>query len=251
MSRDNHLRSNERPERSTSRSISRFRNNASKSHHRSRSPPLYRSSPPLKRSRYQRERSHSIEKNGHRRGPTPTDIRRKNPDPSKVLGVFNLHVKTTEREIRDVFDRFGQIDDIIMVKDAKTRGFRGYCFIYYNKQRDATEALSQCNGIELKERMIRVDYSLSERPHSSTPGEYRGKRGGNVRGGSFRSRPYERTRYYEKHDNDRFRRQRSSERYIRKDDYRRRSREYERIPRSIDDRHRRSSRSPRERYDKH
>lgn len=53
--------------------------NASKSHHRSRSPPLYRSSPPLKRSRYQRERSRSIEKNGHRRGITPTDIRRKNP----------------------------------------------------------------------------------------------------------------------------------------------------------------------------
>lgn len=48
--------------------------NASKSRLQYRS-----SSPPLKRSRYQRERSRSIEKNGHsRRGATPTDIRRKN-----------------------------------------------------------------------------------------------------------------------------------------------------------------------------
>lgn len=174
------------------------------------------------------------------------------------MGVFNLHVKTTEREIRDVFERFGQIDDIIMVKDAKTRGFRGYCFIYYNKQRDATDALNQCNGIELKERMIRVDYSLSERPHQSTPGEYRGKRGRNMHGGSGggggRPRPFERPRYYEKHDNDRFRRHRSPDRSIRdrKDDYRRRSREYDRPSRRSVERHRRLSRSPREhRYDRH
>lgn len=247
MSRDNHLRSNERPERSRSRSISRYRNNTSKSY-RSRSPPTYRTSPPLKRSRYQRERSRSVDKNG--RGPTPTDIRRKNPEPSKVLGVFNLHVKTTEREIRDVFERFGSIDDIIMVKDAKTRGFRGYCFIYYNKQRDATDALNQCNGIELKDRMIRVDYSLSEKPHQSTPGEYRGKRGANIRGGGYRSRPFERSRYYERHESDRFR-HRSLERSFRdrKDD-RRRSREYDRPSRRSVDRHRRSSRS-RDRYDRH
>jgi len=71
-----------------------FSNQASKSHHRSRSPPLYRSSPPLKRSRYQRERSRSIEKNGHRRGPTPTDIRRKNP--VSKLYVFNNNKKKVE-----------------------------------------------------------------------------------------------------------------------------------------------------------
>lgn len=109
-----------------------------------------------------------------------------------------------------------------MVKDAKTRGFRGYCFIYYDKQRDATEALNQCNGIELKERMIRVDYSLSERPHQSTPGEYRGKRGRDSRGGSYRSKPYERTRYYEKHDDRHRNRHRSIERS--NSDYRRTSR---------------------------
>lgn len=165
------------------------------------------------------------------------------------MGVFNLHVKTTEREIRDVFDRFGLIEDIIMVKDAKTRGFRGYCFIYYDKQRDATEALNQCNGIELKERMIRVDYSLSEKPHQSTPGEYRGKRGRDDDSrGSYRSKPHERTRYYDKHENDRFRRHRSNERMRdRRDDYRRRSREYDRPSQRSVERHR----SPRDRYDRH
>lgn len=70
-----------------------------------------------------------------------------------------------------------------MVKDSKTRGFRGYCFIYFKHEREATAALNHCNGMELKERMIRVDYSLSARPHSPTPGTYQGKRG---RGGERR-----------------------------------------------------------------
>lgn len=81
-----------------------------------------------------------------------------------------MHVRTTESEIREVFDRFGKIEEIIMVKDSKTRGFRGYCFIYFKHEREATAALNHCNGIELKERTIRVDYSLSARPHSPTPG---------------------------------------------------------------------------------
>jgi transformer-2 protein len=81
-----------------------------------------------------------------------------------------MHVRTSESEIREVFDRFGKIEEIIMVKDSKTRGFRGYCFIYYKHEREATAALNECNGMELKERIIRVDYSLSARPHSPTPG---------------------------------------------------------------------------------
>lgn len=81
-----------------------------------------------------------------------------------------MHVRTTESEIREVFDRFGKIEEIIMVKDSKTRGFRGYCFIYFKHEREATAALNHCNGMELKERTIRVDYSLSARPHSPTPG---------------------------------------------------------------------------------
>lgn len=190
-----------------------------------------------------------------------------------MLGVFNLHVRTSESEIRDVFERFGPIDEIIMVKDAKTHGFRGYCFLYFNKQRDATDALNECNGMELKERMIRVDYSLSAHPHSSTPGEYRGKRGrNNVRGGNFRPRHFsptrnERTRYYDRHDGggDRNRRGRSMDRdrgvgrrmSPPRDDYRSeqrdrrrsRSRDIER-PRDYERHHHRRS-SPRERHTRH
>lgn len=64
-----------------------------------------------------------------------------------------------------------------MVYDAKSQGFRGYCFIYFSKIRDATTALNETNGLEVKDRRIRVDYSKTKRAHTPTPGFYRGNRG--------------------------------------------------------------------------
>lgn len=102
-----------------------------------------------------------------------------------------------------------------MVFDAKSHGFRGYCFIYYSKVRDATTALNETNGLEVKDRRIRVDFSKTKRAHTPTPGFYRGNRG-------QRNRSYERQRPPPRRDfshslHDRFRRdenprQRSRER---------------------------------------
>lgn len=125
-------------------------------------------------------------------------------EPSTVLGVFGLHVRTSENEIRDIFERFGVVEKIHMVYDAKSRGFRGYCFIYYTKVRDATAALNETNGLEVKERRIRVDYSKTKRAHTPTPGFYRGNRG--QRNRSFdRQRPPRRD-FNEMRTHDRFRR---------------------------------------------
>lgn len=74
-----------------------------------------------------------------------------------------------------------------MVYDAKSRGFRGYCFVYYTKIRDATAARNETNGLEVKDRRIRVDYSKTKRAHTPTPGFYRGNRG-------QRNRSFERQR---------------------------------------------------------
>lgn len=124
-----------------------------------------------------------------------------------------MHVRTSEGEIRDIFERFGQVDKIHMVYDAKSRSFRGYCFIYYAKQRDATAALSETNGLEVKDRRIRVDYSKTKRAHTPTPGMYRGKRG--QRNRSFdRQRPPRREFASERYrgGGDDYPRQRSRER---------------------------------------
>ena len=42
-------------------------------------------------------------------------------------------------------------------------------------QDDATEARNAMNGADLDHRKIRVDYSITKRPHTPTPGMYMGR----------------------------------------------------------------------------
>ena len=44
-----------------------------------------------------------------------------NPTPSKVLGVFGLSVRTTERELEDEFNRFGRVENVTIVYDQRVR----------------------------------------------------------------------------------------------------------------------------------
>jgi transformer-2 protein len=61
-----------------------------------------------------------------------------------------------------------------MVMDPKTGRSRGYGFIYFAHLEDAKVAKEQCNGMEIDDRKIRVDYSITKKPHSPTPGHYLG-----------------------------------------------------------------------------
>jgi transformer-2 protein len=88
--------------------------------------------------------------------------------------VFGLNPKTPEFEIHNLFARYGKIDNIQLIRDPMTRDSRGFCFVYYCNIVDAKSARNECNGLEVDGRRIRVDYSLTSRPNSPTPGQYRG-----------------------------------------------------------------------------
>jgi len=158
--------------RSHKRSYSRSR---SRSHRRSRSRSRGGS---RSRRRYTRSRSRSY---GRRYSRSPMSHRRRhigdrlNPTPSKCLGVFGLSLYTTERELRAVFEKYGHIDSINIVLDQKTGRSRGFGFVYFEHQDDAIEAKEKCNGKELDGRRMRVDFSITKRAHTPTPGVYVGK----------------------------------------------------------------------------
>lgn len=57
----------------------------------------------------------------------------------------------------------------------KTGKSRGFCFVYYENIEDAKAAKDQCSGMEIDDRRIRVDFSITARPHTPTPGVYMGK----------------------------------------------------------------------------
>uniref|UniRef100_A0A452FZC9 Transformer-2 protein homolog beta n=1 Tax=Capra hircus TaxID=9925 RepID=A0A452FZC9_CAPHI len=121
---------------------------------------------------------------------------RANPDPNCCLGVFGLSLYTTERDLREMFSKYGPIADVSIVYDQQSRRSRGFAFVYFENVDDAKEAKERANGMELDGCRIRVDFSITKRPHTPTAGIYMGRptygssrsyRGGGGGGGGWRA----------------------------------------------------------------
>uniref|UniRef100_UPI00359018CE transformer-2 protein homolog alpha-like isoform X2 n=1 Tax=Myxine glutinosa TaxID=7769 RepID=UPI00359018CE len=160
----------------------------SRSHSRSRSYRRYGRSHSRSRRRRSRSRSGSLNyRHRHRSiSHSPLSNRRRhignrvctseaNPNISGCLGVFGLSLYTSERDLRDVFSRYGPISEVKVVFDQQTGRSRGFAFVYFEADADAKEAKAQANGMELDGRSIRVDFSITKRPHTPTPGVYMGR----------------------------------------------------------------------------
>uniref|UniRef100_A0A8D8XWW9 Transformer-2 sex-determining protein n=1 Tax=Cacopsylla melanoneura TaxID=428564 RepID=A0A8D8XWW9_9HEMI len=156
---------------------------------------------------------------------------RDNPTPSRCLGVFGLSIYTTEQQINHIFSKYGPVERVEVVIDAKTGRSRGFCFVYFESRDDAAAAKDACTGMEIDGRQIRVDFSVTQRAHTPTPGIYMGRptyRRNSYRGGGGRS--YGDDDYYDSgyrggSGRDNYRRS-PSPYYSKRRDYRSRSRSY-------------------------
>merc|ERR1719385_480005 len=103
------------------------------------------------------------------------DGNRENPDKSKCVGVFGLSLYTTERELEKEFGKFGPLEKCQVVLDGHSGRSRGFAFIYFETIEDATEARNAMADTELDGKKIRVDFSITKRAHTPTPGVYMGR----------------------------------------------------------------------------
>ncbi|KAH6896392.1 hypothetical protein BKA70DRAFT_1116436, partial [Coprinopsis sp. MPI-PUGE-AT-0042] len=123
--------------------------------------------------------------------------------PRASLGVFGLSIRTRERDLDDEFSRFGRVENVTIVYDQRQSDrSRGFGSSAMSTTEEATRCIQELNGVvslvsNSTARRIRVDYSVTERPHAPTPGEYMGHRraGGGGRD-SYRSDRFDRDRDY-------------------------------------------------------
>lgn len=97
------------------------------------------------------------------------------PPTSKCLGVFGLSLYTSERDIKGLFEKYGPVESCKIVCDRGTGRSRGFCFINMESVRDAEDAKESLNGYEFDGSHIRVDFSITKRAHTPTPGKYMGR----------------------------------------------------------------------------
>lgn len=92
--------------------------------------------------------------------------------------VGNLARETTEAELRQAFEAFGQVSSVAVIKDKYTGESRGFGFVEMPNTAEAQAAIAGLNGKELGGRTLNVN--------EARPREDRGGRGGGggSRGGS-------------------------------------------------------------------
>lgn len=73
-----------------------------------------------------------------------------NPDPNACLGVFGLSLYTTERDLKDVFSKYGPLADVCIVYDQQSRRSRGFAFVYFENTDDAKEVTEHLNQSSLQ-----------------------------------------------------------------------------------------------------
>ncbi|CAF2638800.1 unnamed protein product [Rotaria sp. Silwood2] len=144
----------------------------------------------------------------------PSEVHRENPIPSACLGVFGLSQYTTERDLKDLFHKFGRVKDVQVVIDKKTNKSRGFGFVYFEDVESATRAKEALGSVELDHHRLRIDYSVTKRAHTPTPGIYMGVRTTSYHrsnGHSYRRSPSsDRKSYHRRHHHHRHRHDYSS-----------------------------------------
>lgn len=72
------------------------------------------------------------------------------------LYIGSLHPSLTESELKQLFEPFGQIESVELLKDERSGASKGVAFVQYKRPGGARMALEALNGFELAGRAIRV-----------------------------------------------------------------------------------------------
>lgn len=72
------------------------------------------------------------------------------------LIIRNLSRKTTEEQLRKLFEAYGVVDSCDLVMDKETGGSKGFGFVEMPKDENALFAIKKLNNKEVSQSKIRV-----------------------------------------------------------------------------------------------
>ena len=84
--------------------------------------------------------------------------------------VGNLAAGTTEQELREAFESFGEVDSAKIIKDNFTGKSRGFGFVVMPSQEQAQAAIEGLNGKELEGSALTVNEAKPRESRGGRPG---------------------------------------------------------------------------------
>ena len=73
------------------------------------------------------------------------------------LYVGNLSYEATERDLREAFEKFGEVAGVIVIEDRLTGRSKGFGFVEMPSDEEARQAIAGLNGHEIRGRVILVN----------------------------------------------------------------------------------------------
>ena len=106
---------------------------------------------------------------------------------SKKIYVGNLPYTATEADLQKMFGAFGELGEVVIIKDKFSGRSKGFGFVTINDDAKAGEAIAELNGKDVNGRALTVNEAKPMDPdrkpqRRSFDG---GSRGGGFGGGGF------------------------------------------------------------------
>jgi cold-inducible RNA-binding protein len=88
----------------------------------------------------------------------------------KNLFIGNMSFKTTETDLRSLFEPFGQVSRVNVVTDRDTGQARGFAFVEMDDDGEALKAISSLNGKDVDGRALNVNEARPKTERSGPRG---------------------------------------------------------------------------------
>ena len=105
----------------------------------------------------------------------------------KNIFVGNLDFNTSEDELRQLFEAYGQVDRVAIMTDRDTGRSRGFGFVEMSSSEDGEKAIAALNGSQVGGRTLNVN-EARPKPERTGGGGGGGGRGRERSGGGGRNR---------------------------------------------------------------
>jgi RNA recognition motif-containing protein len=105
---------------------------------------------------------------------------------SKNIYVGNMSYDTTADTLRELFEAYGEVEEVSVITDRATGRPRGFAFVVMADEEAADAAIAALNGQDVDGRTLRVNEARPREPRSGGSRGGGRRRSGN-RGGDRRS----------------------------------------------------------------
>lgn len=107
-------------------------------------------------------------------------------DARRTLFVARLNPETTEKTLHKTFSRYGDLNQVTLVRDAVTGSSKQYAFVEFKEERSARRAWADADQSVIEEHIVFVDWECERTMEGWIPRRLGGGLGGKKESGQLR-----------------------------------------------------------------